>query len=285
MKTLLITGINGFLGSHLAKRFSKSYRIIGTEFSKENLFRIKDFSFTVYLSDRKSIKRIFTENSIDIIIHTATFYGKSNEEISQIAETNLFTPFEILDLAIKNNVGLFINTDTSLHRYTSIYALTKKQFNDWLYYRSKEIKSINIQLEHFYGLGCSNSNFITSMIEKLMNNEPVIDLTKGEQKRNFNYYEDILDAYELIFNSKDILQNNFNHIEVGSGELITIKELMILLKDLTGSSSILNFGAIPYREHELMESKLDNKSILRLGWVPKVSIKEGIIKIITEKTK
>jgi len=41
MKTILITGINGFLGSHLAKALSSEYNIIGLEYSIENLFRVR----------------------------------------------------------------------------------------------------------------------------------------------------------------------------------------------------------------------------------------------------
>src|SRR4030067_3246566 len=129
METVLITGINGFLGSHIAKRLSKNYKIIGLEYSLENLFRIEGFSFPVYLSDNKSIEKIFDDYHVDIIIHTATFYGKNNEEILQIANTNLFMPFYLLDFAIKKKAKLFINTDTALDRFTSPYALTKKQFN------------------------------------------------------------------------------------------------------------------------------------------------------------
>ena len=48
MKTILITGINGFLGSHLAKTLSEKYNIIGLEYSLENLFRIAECNYKVY---------------------------------------------------------------------------------------------------------------------------------------------------------------------------------------------------------------------------------------------
>ncbi|MFA5804195.1 MAG: NAD(P)-dependent oxidoreductase [Melioribacteraceae bacterium] len=280
METILITGINGFLGSHIAKRLSKNYQIIGLEYSLENLFRIKGCSFPVYLSDNKSIEKIFNDFNVDIIIHTATFYGRNNEVIPQIAQTNLFMPFHLLDYAIKSKTKLFINTDTALDRFTSAYALTKKQFNDWIYFRSKEIKTVNMQLEHFYGPGCSNTNFITAMIEKLKRNESFIDLTLGEQKRDIVYYSDVVDAYETVVNSREEFVENFNHFEIGTGNLITIKEIMLLLKKLTNSRTNLNFGAVPYRENELMESKSDYENILKLGWLPKVNIEEGLLKTI-----
>jgi len=280
MKTILITGINGFLGSNLAKRFSNNYNIIGTEFTKENLFRIKEDNFPIYLSDKNGIEQLFAENKIDIIIHTATFYGRSNEDFTKLFEANLSYPFYLHDIAAKNKVELFVNTDSALERYTSAYSLTKKQFLDWLKFRCNEIKVVNMQLEHFYGPGASQTNFIISMINKLFENESQIDLTKGEQKRDFVYYEDVLDAYELVISYTDILNNSFQHFEIGTGELISIKDLMILLRELTMSKSNLNFGAIPYRENELMESQTDNSNICKLGWQPRTIIREGLLKTI-----
>jgi nucleoside-diphosphate-sugar epimerase len=273
MKTALITGINGFLGSHLAKRLSNQFRIIGIEYKTDNLFRLNGYNFKVI--DSSSIENLFEEEYIDCIIHTATFYGRNNENIKQIADTNLFMPFYLLDLAIEKHVKVFINTDTVLDRFVSAYALTKTQFREWLYFRRSEIKTVNMQLEHFYGQGCSSSNFITAMIERLKNNEAVIDLTEGEQQRDFIHYEDIISAFETVINKNETVTSG-STFQVGSGETVSIKELMLFLKEQAGSSSLLNFGAIPYRENELMLSKADIKPLKKLGWYPKYTIKEGL---------
>jgi len=74
MKTILITGINGYLGSHLAKFLTASYNIIGLEYSLENLFRIKENDFKVYSVENGVPEKLFKEQTIDAIIHTATFW-------------------------------------------------------------------------------------------------------------------------------------------------------------------------------------------------------------------
>jgi nucleoside-diphosphate-sugar epimerase len=117
------------------------------------------------------------------------------------------------------------------------------------------------------------------MIERLKNNEASIDLTEGEQQRDFIYYEDIVDAFETVINRNDEIATNSN-FQVGSGEHISIKELMLFLKEQTGSTSILNFGLIPYRENELMISETNIEPLRKLGWQPKYTIKEGILKTI-----
>jgi len=276
MKTILITGINGYLGSHLAKAFSTEYNIIGLEYSLENLFRIEKCGYKVYAAKEGIPDTIFSDQAVDIIMHTATFYGRQNEEVKTIVNANLFIPFELLDKAIKNNCTLFINTDTVLDRFVSTYALTKRHFQEWLYSRRNEIKVINMQLEHFYGPGCSNTNFITAMIERLKKNETSIDLTKGEQNRDFIYIDDIVTAYQTIIQRTSDIPDAFSEFQVSTNLLITIKDLMITLKSLTKSSTILNFGAIPYRENELMHSETNNQPLKSLGWKPKFTIEQGL---------
>lgn len=280
MKTILITGINGYLGSHLAKFLSVNYNIIGLEYSLENLFRIKDNDFKVYSVENGIPDKLFTEQTIDIIIHTATFYGRENEAVKTIANANLFIPFDLLDKAIENNCNLFINTDTVLDRFVSTYALTKHQFQEWLYLRRKEIKVINMQLEHFFGPNASSSNFITVMLEQLKKNVAQIDLTLGEQQRNFVYIDDVCSAYETVIQKTIEITKPYTEFQVATNQLMSIREVMLYLKEITNSTSRLNFGVIPYRENELMKSEIDNAVLLNLGWKPQNSIKIGLKKCL-----
>lgn len=280
MKTILITGINGYLGSNLAKAFSSEYNIVGLEYSTRNLFRLTDCSYIVYSAEDGISDSIFKDQPIDIVLHTATFYGKNNELDSQLFETNLHLPIILLEMAIKYRCKLFVNTDTVLDRFVSTYALTKRHFQEWLYLKKNEIKVINMQLEHFYGPGASSSNFITFMIEKLKRNESKIDLTLGEQERDFIFIDDVINAYLTVINKQNLQSEPYLSHQVCTNQLIKIKDLMNLLKYLTHSNSVLNFGAIPYRENELMHSVTNNTSLTQLGWNPQITIREGLIKTI-----
>lgn len=280
MKTILITGINGFLGSYLAKSLSLNHRIIGLEYSLENLFRLENTTFRLYSTKNSNWIELFEEYSIDIIIHTATIYGKNNEDIRQIVETNFNMPFHLLNMAIKNKVSLFVNTDTVLDRFVSPYALTKRQFQEWLYLCRFEIMVINMKLEHFYGPDASQSNFISNMIRHLKSNVHHIDLTEGKQVRDFVYIDDVCDAFQTVIKNKNIIIEEYTDIQVATNQLITIKELILYLKEITGSNSILNFGAIPYRENELMFSENNNTALVSLGWNPIHDLKTTLIDLI-----
>ena len=108
MKTLLITGINGFLGSSLVKEFVADFNIIGLEHSNRNLHRLRNYDIEVYSMEQGFPGKIFIENKIDAIIHTATLYGKGGESIEEIADSNLFIPFKLLNLAIGENADYLI---------------------------------------------------------------------------------------------------------------------------------------------------------------------------------
>ena len=49
-----------------------------------------------------------------------------------------------------------------------------------------------------------------------------------------------------------------------------------MMKQKTNSLSELKFGALPYRENEMMHSIIDNNIISKFNWTPKFSIEEGI---------
>jgi CDP-paratose synthetase len=281
MKTILITGINGYLGSNLAKRYSKEYKIVGLEYDTINLFRLDGEDFDVFASKDGIPDSLFEKYSFDYIIHTATFYGRNNESNGQMTYANMYLPQLLLEKAIQNGCNLFINTDTVLDRFTSSYALTKKQFKDWLqfYANHQKIKVINLQLEHFYGPGTSNTNFITLMVQKMLRNQPNIGLTKAEQNRDFLYIDDLLRVYDLMLVNEHHF-SNFETFNVGAGENTNLKYILNYIKKHTKSSSKLDFGAVSYRLNELMESDNDITKLKKLSWFPKVSIDEGLLKVI-----
>ena len=80
--------------------------------------------------------------------------------------------------------------------------------------RRHEIKTINMQLEHFYGPGAGDANFISAMINRLIHNDPRIDLTLGEQKRDFIYIDDVVDAYLEVLKAEYKIQDAYSTFQV-----------------------------------------------------------------------
>lgn len=285
-KNLLITGVNGYLGSKLAYRYKDDYHIVGLEYDISNLFRLEKGLFKVYESKAGIPDELFENHKIDIIIHTATFYGRDNESNSKMLHANTYLPQLLLEKAVANSCSLFINTDTVLDRFISSYALTKKQLRDWLqfYANQQKIKVINLQLEHFYGPGTSNTNFITLMAQMMLKNVALIPLTKAEQNRDFLYVDDLLRVYDLML-KKYTEFSEFEVFNVGAGINTNLRYILEFIKEHTKSSSILEFGSVPYRINELMESSNNVSKLLELGWKSEVSIEDGLQKVINYESK
>ena len=123
-------------------------------------------------------------------------------------------------------------------------------------------------------------NFISMMVQKMLANTPQIDLTLGEQKRDFLYFDDVVSAFVTVVASLDKLTEPFSTLQVASGEVVSIRSMVETIKRLTQSSSILNFGAVAYRPNDLMEPETDNSKIKKLGWNPSVMIEEGLKRTI-----
>ena len=291
-KKILITGINGFLGSHLAKYLKSSFEVIGLEYSLNNLFRIESEKFKVYDVVNKPLENIFIENEIYAVIHVATIYRRKSEPLHNLLKTNILLPVNLLELSNKYNVSLFLNTDSffnsskNSYSYLSDYTLSKKHTLDWikLISNSSICKIVNMKIFHMFGENDSPSKFIPYLMDKILRDEKSIDMTPGLQSRDFIYVNDVISAFETVLKN-EVKLTNYQEYEVGSGKSFSIKHLAELIKKISKSNTELNFGAIPYRKGEIMESVCNNQKLVELGWTSRFSLNVGLSKIIKNLNK
>ncbi|MEN8907986.1 MAG: NAD-dependent epimerase/dehydratase family protein, partial [Clostridiales bacterium] len=142
-------------------------------------------------------------------------------------------------------------------------------------------KFVNMKLFHMYGPNDSSHKFIPQMINAINNNIESIKLTQGDQERDFIYIEDVIRAYSLVLKNIDKL-SGFTEFQVGTGEVVSIRDLLSLIKHITNSNTKLLFGALPYRNGEIMSSKANTNELLRIGWKAIVSLEDGLSKILKD---
>lgn len=288
-KTILLTGATGFLGSHLLEALlKKNYKIVILKRSSSNAWRIQHLlhQVTSYDVDTQSLEMAFEQQHIDAVIHTACLYGRNGESTHQIVESNLMFGLRLLDACTRFNADTFFNTDTLLQKNLNTYTLSKKQLVEWLQQQSDKIQIVNLRLEHMYGTKDDTTKFVPWVISQLNSNEPEIKLTLGEQQRDFIYIDDVVSAY-LITLEKSSGLAAYNEFDVGTGQLITVRSFLEKLKHsydvVCGlTKTKLAFGAIPYRQGEMMSVEVDNKSLVALGWKPKTSLDKGFEYILKE---
>jgi nucleoside-diphosphate-sugar epimerase len=76
--------------------------------------------------------------------------------------------------------------------------------------------------------------------------------------------------------------NGFHQVGLGTGKMQTMRSLIEEVHRISGSTTTLNFGALPYRLFEQMESVADNSFLKNHGWESKVELDNGIRNIITD---
>jgi CDP-paratose synthetase len=279
-----MTGATGFLGSHLLKRLVRSgYSVAICKRSFSNIFRIKGLlpKISCFDLDKDTIEKICRKAKPDIIIHCATDYGRKDRHPLSVIETNLILPLKLLKEGEASGAYCFINTDTILDKRINNYSLSKQQFKQWFKLYSDKLVCVNIALEHFYGPFDDRTKFVSYVLDKLLTKAGQLDLTKGKQKRDFIYIDDVIDAFIKILSGLHKIPKGFHNFEIGTGSQVAIRQFVRLVKALTGNKGTrLNFGALPYRKNEQMKPVINTAAIRKLGWFPKYSVKKGIMKTI-----
>jgi CDP-paratose synthetase len=282
IKTILLTGATGYLGSNLAKAFVENgYKLVLLKRENSDIRRIKSIipNIVIYNIDECDLDVVFQRNNIDCIINTVASYGRKNESLVEIYQANLIFPARLLDYSIKHKVKYFLNTGTSLPPELNVYALSKNQFVELLKLNKHKINTLNIKLEYFYGPDDDNSKFVSLILSKLLAGEKMIEFSQGIQLRDFIYIKDVVSAFLVLITNLS-KQDEYLDVSLGFGQVYTLRQIAEKIKCAVGSNAILKFGALPMRDGELMYSKADPSFLKTLGWIPMYDFDKGITETI-----
>lgn len=268
-RSALITGATGYLGKHLVSLLSEK----GVEIT----CLVRETSNRDGLpSTVKFITKVEEIENVDYFFHLATCYGRNNESDQEIRKVNVEFPTEICHRLDRQ--AIVFNFSTSLPAKVNIYAQTKFEFSDYMKNLDKFHQFLNLKVEQFYGPG--DKTFVGSLLKHLKMNTPSIPLTDGKQKRDFIYIDDVISSIDTLMNHFIDIPLGYSDIAIGSGESHSIREVVELLKELTGSTSELEFGKISYRANEPLHMQADVSLLRDMGWAPKFDLPTGLSKTI-----
>ena len=289
---ILITGVTGFLGSHLAKfLIENGHSVIGLKRKSSSTSKIDLISDRLELFDIEEGLE-FLSSEIDAVIHTATCYGNKGAAASEILSANVIFPLFLMEKAKARNISIFINASTFFckadddYGYLNNYIKSKKIFHDFgkSFGDFNGMKFINVSLEHMYGPGDADSKFITDVTKRFIGHQEVLDFTPGNQIRDFIHVDDVVFAFDRILNyAKSNFEGKYEEFEVGTGMATSIKDFVSMIHALSNSKTVMNFGALPYRSSEIMYSRANTENlIVKTGWSSRVSMAEGIHSILSD---
>lgn len=295
MKVIIFGGF-GFIGKNLYDFLKDKLDVVLIDkYIDEAFLKInKNIKYYKYnFSDLNLLKEILKNENPDYIINLISYVTAERELglFPKMIESNLNIFLKIYEASKGLKDLKIILQFGSGEEYGNIQASFKeidKEFPMSPYAVAKQITTSTalmlnknygypvciIRPSNLFGKYQSKNKFIPYILEKLKNNEEILT-TLGEQKRDFIYVEDFaFIIFELLKNSEKIKGEIIN---VGSGINISLKEIILYLKEKLKSKSEIKFGAIPYRENEMMNfcldiSKLENilNRKLSLEWIDKI---------------
>jgi nucleoside-diphosphate-sugar epimerase len=284
MPKLLVTGASGFLGSALARfwveRGHEVHLLVRPGSELARVAPVREYVALHVAAVPHEAMRVLQAIEPDIVVHTACAYGRTGETPCQILEANVGLGVALLQAICEGKCRVtFFSTGSAIEPDVSLYALTKRQFADWgaqLAARSPErLRFVDLRLQHMYGPGDDRSKFTTHVLHTLHADAPELQLTAGEQQRDFIHIDDVVSAYDVLLAHADELPAH-DSIEVGSGEAPRVREFVELVQWLTGAATRLDFGAIPYRPNEAMRCVADTTRLRGLGWRPAFDLVSGL---------
>lgn len=281
---LLMTGATGFLGSALLTRLldipgKHEVTILKRSFSDTRRIAAALPLVRSFDLDRQPLEEAFRDQQYDCVLHCATNYGRQEGEAarSNMIETNLLLPLRLLELGASHGIRHFVNTDTLLDKRVSPYALSKRQFREWLKHFAELIGTTTVSIEHFYGPDDDPKKFVAYIVQSMLAQAPSLALTPGEQLRDFIFIDDVVSAFEHILDALQGQRTGYVEYEVGTGNTISIRDFVSLAKQICGNqTTVLDFGAVAYRPNEPMTVKVDTSRLAATGWQPRIGVEEGL---------
>jgi len=299
MKTVLITGVAGLLGSRLADYIIKNhpkYQIVGIDDLsggyKENIHPNVEF-YKISLND-SFLDNIFKKHQPEYVFHFAAYAAEGLSPFIRTYnyENNLKSTAAIVNECIKHDVKRLVFTSTLAvygHGYGGIfdeaqipkpidpYGVAKYACEmdiqiageqhglDWCIIRPHNVYGIKQNIWDKY------RNVLGIWMFQHMSGEPMTIFGSGEQSRAFSYIDDSL---EPLWNAAIVTGASKQIINLGGIEEYSINDANTILREVIGG------GSVVYKEtrHEVKHSiPTWQKSIDILGFEHKTTLKQGLI--------
>ncbi len=295
MKTAIVTGANGFIGSWLLKELaSQGVAVTAVIMNEaENVDAIKDLPQVDLahcdMDHLVDLPRLCARRDFDMFYHLA-WAGSSGAARADYALqlTNVRWTVDACHAAKALNCRRFVGAGTlaqfDVNAYSPLDGSTPNAVADYgvakiaAHYMSKaECCKLGVEhvwafLSNVYGVGNRTSNFVNFAAKTMLTGQPA-NFTPATQPYDFVYVSDIAQALYLMGT-----KGRANHAYyIGSTRSTPLKEFIIQIRDAIDPAIPLNLGAVPFNGVPLPAETFDcSKLVEHTGYQPRVPFEKGI---------
>lgn len=300
-KRILITGVAGFLGSHLADRFIKEgYNVVGMDNlitgdikNIEHLFPLKEFEF--YNHD--VTKFVHVSGELDYILHFASPASPIDylKIPIQTLKVGAMGTHNLLGLAKQKGARMLIASTSEVYGDPSVHPQNEEYWGNvnpvgprgvydeakryqeaitMAYHTYHGLQTRIIRIFNTYGpkMRLNDGRVLPAFIGQALRGEDLTIFGDGSQTRSFCYVDDLIEGiYRLL------LSDYTGPVNIGNPSEITIKEFAEEILKLTGSSQKIVYRPLPKDDPKQRKPDITLARKL-LNWEPKVDRKEGLQK-------
>ena len=303
MKTILVTGGAGFIGSHLCHRLiEQAYDVVcldnlftGSKQNIEDLLARPNFEFI-----RQDITQPF-DFKVDEIYNLACPASPPHYQYDPIAtmKTSVLGTINVLELAKKYDAKVLqastseVYGDPLVHPQPESYwgnvnpcgirscydegkRAAETLFFD--YHRQHNVRIKVIRIFNTYGpkMNPEDGRVVSNFIMQALRDEAITIYGEGQQTRSFCYVDDLVDGMMKMMASSE---NFMGPVNLGNPEEFTMLELAEKVKGVTNSASVLLKKDLPADDPQKRRPDI-TKAKEHLLWEPKIKLDDGLKKTI-----
>lgn len=304
-KKILITGADGFIGSHLVEDLvKKGYAV--RAFCLYNSFNdigwLKDLkkeileSVDIVLGDIRDSNSIkIAAQNVDVVFHLASLIAipYSYQAPESYIDTNIKGAFNVLKAALDNDVQQVIHTSTSEVYGTaqfvpitedhplvgqSPYSASKIGADQIAYsfYCSYGLPVSTVRPFNTYGPRQSVRAVIPTIISQALSGRNNLSLGNVRATRDFNFVQDTVSGMIAFIGNHKTFGEVIN---IGTGVEVTIKDVVSLIANISGVDLEINVDSSRIRPEKSEVERLcasNQKARDILGWEPKNNLEQGL---------